>query len=174
MDDHLRLASAASEPQTATAQEHAHGRSSAEGAPARPLTHGLFTLPEEEETVVRAHPARLLALSREPETKTVPVPRELLELSRREGVPTRAIQSRRVAEAELPVWDPWYGSAGFEAEGEEPVFELHARSQQPQESPNLDDTLSLKALTAARRGAARAAVLIFAALCILAVYWGVQ
>jgi hypothetical protein len=146
-----------------------------------PLTHGLFTLPDEEDTVVRAVPEQILALSRVPEqTETIAVPRELLELSRREQVAPR-VHARR-AESELPVWDAWYGS-DFQ---EEPVFDLQpsrrfshsaiASSQRPLTLDGLsaEDVLWLQALAPARSVTTRAVLLMLAALCGAATYWGVQ
>jgi hypothetical protein len=148
---------------------------------------GLFSLPEEEETVVRAVPAQILALSRDadPQTKTIPVPRELLELSRREGAPPRAVDGRR-AESEPLVWDAWYGSAAFEVDSEEPVFDLRpsqrgrrsangsSQQQLSSDERSPDDALWLEALAPARRVVARAVLLMLAALCVAATYWGIQ
>jgi hypothetical protein len=142
-------------------------------------------LPEEEETVVRAVPERILALSRvTDETKTIPVPRELLELSRRAEAAPRAVEGRR-AESELLVWDAWYGSAALQTDSEEPVFDLrpsqrgkgfaNASCQQlSPDDPGPDDALWLEALAPARRVATRAVVLMLAALCVAATYWGIQ
>jgi hypothetical protein len=148
-----------------------------------PLTHGLFTLPEEEDTVVRAVPAQILALSRVPEdTQTVAVPRELLELSRREEGPTRSVHARH-AELEPLVWDAWYGSDQYQ---EEPVFDLSpsqrldhsAIAAPPQKSfpdtLSADDLLFLEALAPGRRFATPAVLLMLAALCASATYWVAQ
>jgi hypothetical protein len=186
LDDHPRVTSATSGPQKLTTQDHAPA-GSVEGAAARPLIRGVFSLPEEEETVVRAVPAQILALSRvaEGETKTIPVPRELLELSRQDAVPHRAVHRRR-DESEMLVWDAWYGSAPFQADDEEPVFELRPTprgkrsandSSAQQLSPDAlsaEDALWLEALAPTRRVAARAVVLMLATLCAAALYWGIQ
>jgi hypothetical protein len=187
-----RVMSAMSGPQKPTTPDYApapvHAVGAAESVPVRPLTHGLFTLPDEEETVTRAVPEQILALSRtlDPETKTIAVPRELLELSRREGEALpRAIHGRR-AESELPVWDAWYGSDPSQMDSEEPVFDLrpsprssrsaNAWSPQPLSPHGLsaDDALALQALAPARHLAARAVVLMLAALGVAATYWSIQ
>lgn len=185
MDDHPRVTSVASGSQKPTTHAHAsvHAEGAAASAQARPLTHGLFTLPEEEDTVVRAVPEQILALSRAPEeTKTIAVPRELLELSRRDEAMPRAVHPRP-AESELPVWDAWYGSADYQ---EEPVFDLrpaqrakHPAITAPQQPLSLDvlsaeDLLWLQALAPARRVTTPAMLLMFAALCVAVTYWGIQ
>ncbi|MET0410813.1 MAG: hypothetical protein ABW217_05935 [Polyangiaceae bacterium] len=186
MDDHPRVPSVASAPQELPTQGHvsasAHAEGAAASALARPLTHGLFTLPDEEDTVVRAVPEQILALSRVPEqTETITVPRELLELSRREEYAPRPVPARR-DESELPVWDAWYGS-DFQ---EEPVFDprppqrvSHAAIASPQQQLSLDalsaeDLLWLQALSPARRFTAPAMMLMFAALCVALSCWGMQ
>jgi hypothetical protein len=186
LDDHQRVTSLAIASQKPATQDFASASTHADGAAAsalaRPLTHGLFTLPEEEETVVRAVPEQILALSRAPEeTKTIAVPRELLELSRRDEATPR-VHARR-AESELPEWDAWYGSADFE---EEPVFDLRPSQRanssasapsQPQiavEVLSAEDLLWLQALAPARRVTAPAVLLMFAALCVAVSYWGMQ
>ncbi len=178
MDDHLRVTSVASGSQQLPTQDPAHAEGSTASALARPLTQGLFTLPEEEDTVVRAVPAQILALSRAPEdTKTIPVPRELLELSRREQGTTRAVQRRD--ESELPVWDAWYGSADHQ---DEPVFDLRpsprvkrsVASFEQQPFPielSAEDLLLLEAMAPAHRVAARTMLLTLATLCVAATYW---
>jgi hypothetical protein len=190
LDDHPRV-SAVSGPQQLTTQDHApgsaHAGSAAESALAQPLAQGLFTLPEEEETVVRAVPERILALSRvaEIETKTIAVPRELLELSRRDETAPPSLPARRV-ESELPVWDAWYGSAASPPDSDEPVFDLRPsrrgvrsagawpEQRLSPDSLSPDDALLLEALAPTRRVAARALVLILAALCVVVTYWGIQ
>ena len=182
MDDHPRVPSVASGSQELPAQDHAPGSAHAANALARPLTQGLFTLPDEEDTVVRAVPAQILALSREPEeTKTVVVPRELLEQSRREDATPRAVHPRR-DESELPVWDAWYGS-DFQ---EEPVFDLRASQRvspsaiaAPQQQLSLealsaDELLFVAALSPGRGVATRAVLLMLAALSVAVTYWGMQ
>lgn len=183
MDDHPRVNSVAGGSQKLPTQDAGpaavHAEGAAASALARPLTHGLFTLPDEEDTVVRAVPAQILALSREPEqTKTVAVPRELLERSRRDEAAPSPNHPRR-DESELPVWDAWYGS-DFQ---EEPVFDLQpsrrftqsAMALPPQQlAPyvlSADDLLLLDALGHDRRVAMRAALMVLAALTVATSYW---
>lgn len=174
------MASGAQEPATQDPVPAAASADSAASATARPLTHGLFTLPEEEDTVVRAVPAQILALSRAPEdTKTIPVPRELLELSRRDAA-RRPNPHIRHDEAELPVWDAWYGSADYQ---EDPVFDLSPSQRVSRNTPaspwqprslealSADDLLLLQALAPSRRFAAPVMLLMLAALGAAASYW---
>jgi hypothetical protein len=87
----------------------------------------------------------------------------------------------------LLVWDAWYGSDAFPMDSEEPVFELRPAQQRAKRSanasspqrlapggPSSDDALWREALAPARRVAARAVVLMLAALCVAATYWGIH